>query len=650
MSSSYFPVLLWSLVILFSFYGYGEALRRFLGRKEFDDLGWGLTSTWGMAVTLAIGGFLMMLSLAKAPVLTCVVLLGAVFAFYFISERLTKWTMPSPPPKKSKFKSKKGNFAKVETPASQQRTAANYVTAFAYVLIWGLAALAFASSIAWPHQIDPNDDLICYLLLPEKIISTGTLIEPFNFRRVGTLGGHSLLQGLVMIVGGDRAGHVADLGFGKLLLFGLAMGLIPKKTTIFQSLCAFLLGLFALVYVVPRINTMSAYTGSACILAMMVSLNIALKSKITVPNLVPSALLFVAAATLRPYFGLLAGLVLFAFIVAALFSSKENWKMTLRTLLLGLSPCVLLLCWMVVLFRSNQTFYMPPFPGNLNLVFLQTQNPIPFWHYPAMFWRFFSRPEIFGILALSCFAVFFRSDLFNKICIALSFLVAGLVIIKMSATTPEEMPRYIVPVLLPAALSSLCFLFQGNRTSRILAATGIALAVWLQGGPAGQLLEAQAQSLHTQIQLGAAPLHPDVQESLGTYEREIRKLQALTPKGARILLVMDYPYTVDFTRNEAISIDTIGAAGPEGGVPLFKGPECLRDYLQKNGINYIMCMDFNDALLLYNRHYWMNHPRPEWYYKKIWVPRFLDFMDSIDHIANNKGLIAKAFNVRLVEL
>ena len=73
----YFPVLLWSLVIFASFWGYGEALRRALKWPEFDDLGWGLTAAWGMAVTLAIGGFLMMFSLAKAPMLTGVVLAGA---------------------------------------------------------------------------------------------------------------------------------------------------------------------------------------------------------------------------------------------------------------------------------------------------------------------------------------------------------------------------------------------------------------------------------------------------------------------------------------------------------------------------------------------------------------------------------------------
>jgi hypothetical protein len=644
----YFPVLLWSLVIFASFWGYGEALRRALKRPEFEDLGWGLTAAWGMALILAIGGFLMMISLAKAPILTGMVLAGAAFAFYFISERLTKWTAPAKSPKKSK--SKKGISGADATQAPTQNTLRGYLAALAKILVWGLAALAFASSIAWPHQIDPNDDLICYLLLPEKIISTGTLIEPFNFRRVGTLGGHSMLQGLVMIVGGDRAGHVADLGFGKLLLFGLAVGLIPKKSTFLQNLGASLLGLFAVIYVVPRINTMSAYTGSACILALIISLNIALMSKISVQNLLPSALLFVAAATLRPYFGLLAGLVLAAFVLVALISSKANWKPAIRTLFLGLSPCALIICWMVVLFKSNQTIYMPPFYGNMNPAFLLTQDTIAPGEYPALLWSFFSRPEIAGLVIICIFSILFHSGIFQKMCIVLSFCVAALVMAKMSATSPDEMPRYIVPILLPTGILALCFLLEQNYISRTFAAIGVAFVVWFQFSPTVQLLAAQINSLPEQFNIGNAPLHPDLQEKIGTYQREVRSLQNLTPSGSKILLVLDYPYTVDFTRNEAYSIDTIGATGPNGGVELLKDSESLKSYLRKNGFNYIMCMDFNNALLLYNRNYWMNHPRPEWYYKKIWAPAFLDFMNNIDKIATSGGLVGQRLNIRLIKI
>jgi len=62
------------------------AKRCALKRPEFDDLGWGLTAAWGMAAMLAIGGFLMMLSLAMAPMPTGIVLAGAAIAIDFYEE------------------------------------------------------------------------------------------------------------------------------------------------------------------------------------------------------------------------------------------------------------------------------------------------------------------------------------------------------------------------------------------------------------------------------------------------------------------------------------------------------------------------------------------------------------------------------------
>ena len=65
MHPAYFPVFFWSLLILASFWGYGELLRRRIDRPEFDDLGWGVTAAWGMSVVLALGGVLMAFRMAK---------------------------------------------------------------------------------------------------------------------------------------------------------------------------------------------------------------------------------------------------------------------------------------------------------------------------------------------------------------------------------------------------------------------------------------------------------------------------------------------------------------------------------------------------------------------------------------------------------
>lgn len=193
MHPAYFPVFFWGLFIFASFLGFGETLRRALKRSEFEDLGWGLTAVWGMAVSLAIGGFLMAFKLAIAPILTAVIVLGAALAAlhgvtHFMAEKFSLLS---------------------------------FRISLADLVLYMLAALAFASSIAWPNHIDPNDDLICYLMLPEKLLCTGTLIEPFSFQRAGTYGGQAILQALVMIVGAERNGHVPDRGIAMVMMFGM---------------------------------------------------------------------------------------------------------------------------------------------------------------------------------------------------------------------------------------------------------------------------------------------------------------------------------------------------------------------------------------------------------------------------------------------
>ena len=270
MHPAYFPVFFWSLLILFSFWGYGEILRRRIDRPEFVDLGWGLTCAWGMSVVLALGGVLMAFRLAKAPALTVLVLFGAAAAaFYLVGKITTKDTKST--------KGNKGNpKSKVKNPKSPLSDP--FILHPSSFILYGIALLAFASSIAWPFHIDPNDDLVCYLMLPQKILQTGTLIEPFSFQRAATYGGQSLLQALVMIVGGERNGHVPDRGLAMVMLFGIFLQ-ATQGLTRQQGLARFLL-LFAFWFVpVPRISTNGAMVGGCLLVGMLETLDRALGSK-----------------------------------------------------------------------------------------------------------------------------------------------------------------------------------------------------------------------------------------------------------------------------------------------------------------------------------------------------------------------------------
>lgn len=86
-----------------------------------------------------------------------------------------------------------------------------------------MAAIVYAASVTWPGNIDPNDDLMCYLAMPERIAQTGTLQDPFTARRTYALGGHMFFKAIVQCVTSERTGHLPDMGLAKLIIFGILL-------------------------------------------------------------------------------------------------------------------------------------------------------------------------------------------------------------------------------------------------------------------------------------------------------------------------------------------------------------------------------------------------------------------------------------------
>jgi hypothetical protein len=642
----YFPVLLWSLVIFASFWGYGEALRRALKRPEFDDLGWGLTSAWGMAATLAIGGFLMMLSLAMAPILTGVVLLGAALAAYHaFGQKLL--SDPSAPKKGKKSKpADAGNEASVSAPGWKFH-ASDWV-------LWMMVAIAFLCSIAWPHQVDPNDDLICYLMLPERILQTGTLMEPFSVRRMGTLGGHSLLQALTMIVGNERSGHVADSGLGMLVWFGILWGMLSKAVPGMWWL-RFLVLFLAVFLPVPRINTMSSLTGTALLAALFVTLDRWNDAKKTDwRSLLPIGLLVAGAASLRPIYLLPAAGIVGLFGILMLvesFKDKTHSKIGIPFLLgTGILTLAFMASYMVVLWFSNGTIHFPPFKGFMNPAFEligSKEGPLA---DSANAVAFLFSQEVLVIFA--CFLLIYTVAN-QKLAISITIvtiLSAWLVAQKFGITVYSEIYRYTFPGAFAAGfffIAKAISLRNENESGTASLPSLIAVplvAMFLVNAPqAGREWGLRAKTLPEELSLTGPMLDPN----LGL---AYRLLQDKVPAGKSMLAVVDAPYLLNYSRNPIFNIDAIGGASPWGGMPFFLGPEALKNYLVKNGVDYILTVEFEKALLLYTRKHWLEHHRPEWYFKEVWGKHALDFMDNIDKLADWGQVLGTKGNVRLIKL
>jgi len=632
MHPSYFPVLLWSIVIFISFLGYGETLRRALRRPEFDDLGWGLTAAWGMAATLAIGGLLMAFQLAVAPILTAVVGLGAVMAIVHGMSRLLGGGF---------------SFSALRMPLSD-------------LVLYLLAALAFASSIAWPHHIDPNDDLICYLMLPVKLLATGTLIEPFSFQRAGTFGGQSILQALVMIVGAERNGHVPDRGMAMVMIFGMLVH--ATRGLKGQYAVARFLLLFAFWFVpVPRISTNGAMTGGAMLLGMLITLERAFSAKPRAwAAFVPAGLLLAGTCSIRPTFTAVAGFILAALALRDLWCglrAKNNLPGIISPYLTtGLVALAVLIPFMVVLYASNGTPMVPPISGYVSKAY-QTyafNEPLKDW---AGVLAFFTAPEALSLLALLAVAALLPAGKFTSPILWGALLASAVILHRFSALAFLDLHRYLHPIFVPLGLWMLAALLKksaaenpadaGNEVLRLpVAASAAALIVFMvvSSAQGGKELREQITGLPDQIKEVKPFFDPNLKQAYA-------QLQEQVPAGEKILTMVDASYWFDYKRNPMVSINAVGGSSPPPGIPFEQGPEALAAYLKGLGIRYVIAVDFNNAVLLYTRKLWNESTRPEWFYTQIWKPRFNDFMDNIDALAKRDGgLIATAGNARLIDL
>ena len=641
-------------MIFASFWGYGEALRSALKRPEFEDLGWGLTAAWGMAVTLAIGGVLMMLSLAKAPILTGVVLTGLGLGIYFLSAFLTLSPTPKTTSKTYKpLASKRSREGKAKGLSNQKASGVERISfpiLVSHIVLWSVTILAFASSIAWPHQIDPNDDWIAYLMYPEKILQTGTLIDPFSLRRITALGGQSFLQAIIMIVGEPENGHVLDRGFGALLLLGLMLQAtrdVPKNLWLIRFIIIFT----STAVAVPRIHTGSHLLGFSLLLALIMTFSRLLNlQKWSLSACIPVAMVLAGASTLRPMFAMAGGgMIVFYFILFSFQPTERNriaaW---INLLIIGGVTFTFIIPYMILSWRSSGT---PMFPfssgyGNSQMMFGSLKET-GLAHWAAAL-KFISFPEI-AAMAVGLVVVGILQEKQRLLGIAAALSGFGMVFLsafKMSAADVYDVYRYTFTLV---AFPLFWILARATATIR---------KRWSYIGPAlagvagGLVLAVHFPSIAREFHAEALSIPIEMKGfkfPVAQLEPSYRQLQNLVPAGEKIFTIVDAPYLLNFKRNPIDNIDSIGGASLPPGMPFEQGPEALKRYFLSLGYRYIICVDFDNAVLLYTRKLWENHPRKEWYFKEVWGRYALDFMGNLDNIADWHTK-AKAGNCRLIEI
>lgn len=633
MQPGYTEVLIWSFFLFLGYFGFGEFFVRSLKRPEFMDLGWASKVALGMCITIFLGSALMVFKLATAVGLVSIAVLGFCLAAYFMGQQFFK---PLPD-----SKSKRGSKRGVDKKGDLGWLYLSIPAAF--------ALLTFATSIYWPFQYDPNDDWVAYLAFPEKILQTGTLIEPFSQRRITSLCGQSLLLAQIMVVAEPESAHLLDRGFGAILLFGLLVEATRKTAPGWQWLRA-LIVLAAVTVSVPRINTSSTVIGVCLMLGVLFSMSKVLDTKESDWRVwALPALMLAGASSLRFTYAMACGGALAVYYFWNAFSSppKEWFFKILPLLKTGLMTFVFLSPLMVVSWESSRTPIYPPFPGNLVTEFITFNTGEGFFKDSKIAIRFMLMPEL--LMMLTSFAlILFVTNSNRRLLISMVLVVltvSYLLGISSSAsidTWTLDFYRFTFPLYFTAFLwiLSLCVSQKkalGFLSAPSMATVGLILFAIVQIIPALEELKVKFTSIPLQekgFQFSAAALKPYYDE-----------LQNKVPPGQKIFAVVDAPYLLNYNRNPISNVDNIAGASPAPGMPFHKGPEALRAYLNNLGYNYAISVDFEKAVFLYNINIMQNHPRKE--FRQFSKKYISDFLENLESICKTSTL-CRNLNSRLV--
>ncbi len=605
---SYFGVLAWGLLLLASWVGWGRLVERFTGPAEAPR-DWGLLAGWGMALTVFLGGLLNLFHLSRTPVVAALVLGGLGYGLYA-----------------------RGSGRPSALPLD--RRARLWLP-----LLLALPLLQYGASVGGYAHFNACDDFQAYLAFPQRMLQTGTFLDPFSLRRLATYGGHAFLQAQVLVVGQSGDVHLLEAGLCPLILAGLLLGhLRPSKPK--EQASALLLIVALLLLPTPRINAMSAMTGVVLLLTLF-------RTLASREAAMPTALVAAAVCTLRANFWPAAlGAVLLAALGRALEERGSLRRHTLRALgtlglaLLGLLP------WMLLMYLSSKSLVYPFMRGTHRPDYeLYSRGlSIP----KTLAWvggYFFGWEPTLALLPLPLLLLArdrarLRAALpFGLAALATALLTAA----KFNFTPYRELWRYTFPLLLPMFVAALLPLMDAGARAWERAAAGLCAGALLLFN-LGSALDGLELDLRRLARHQPTRWNPDLVDYY-------RRLQAAVPPGAPLFSVLDHPVLLDLRRNPVHGVDVIGACSLPPGMPFFQGPGALKAYLKAQGLNHVAVVDFERSICLYNRRTWIGHlhgdDQPVYAFEAKY---FLDFMDNLEALEGSEKVLFSEGPAKVLEL
>ncbi|MCD4748255.1 MAG: hypothetical protein K8R59_02675 [Thermoanaerobaculales bacterium] len=567
----------WGVYLLIASLGWGVITNRLLfpGRT----LDWGMQAALGLAVLISVGGIINLTWMISelTVFLILAVGVGAVFADFPARLRLLKDSKT--------FSWRVEDFALIALS----------------ILVVTLAGLQLAASaagtvdtVSQQPAFDLHDDHQAYLVFPHKMLALGSMgPEPFEGRRMLSMGGQSFLQTLSLVALPVRALHLVEIGLAPLILLGLVVGFGRRRQ--FDS--RLILFTSFLVLSIPhftyRGNTSAVVIGIVMMFAWFrIVADDAPPSQSPIAAAVVTALAAAALCSLKSTF-IPAAVVFFGVTSCLGFIATKRKRDTALEILMG-AGLILLFClpWMLSILESSGTLLYPIFgKGFYGSVFTHGFSEVSgdFMVSTLSVVRAVWRHTI-PLLPLLILVVFVRESSPRRPALALAVSAVLSIFLFVVMGDPEiyrSLTRYAFPVSTAAFLALIvsAFALSGQKLSQM---NSLPIIAGISVGVVSLLANQQAVRTtydRVIINLFAAG---NAEHLVCEKERETsRLLDTAMADDGMALATLKNPFLLDFSRRKIFIMSLPAMAGLPPGLPLYEGGEAVAQYLMSRSIRFL---------------------------------------------------------------
>jgi hypothetical protein len=129
-----------------------------------------------------------------------------------------------------------------------------------------------------------------------------------------------------------------------------------------------------------------------------------------------------------------------------------------------------------------------------------------------------------------------------------------------------------------------------------------------------------------------------------------REAQAVLPEHARVAILLDDPYLLDYARNDIVNLDLPGFAAPAPGLPSFLGAARWRAYLASQGFRYLAYVDGESSSYLFRRRTWLYRIFTDTELFRYMGAHMIDALDAFDELTRGSHELFRKGGIHVVDL